>query len=43
VTNARAASKFEQRELKALSLLQDFQSGLDDRTAQVAVVIGTLV
>jgi hypothetical protein len=43
VTNARAARKLAQRELKALSLLQDFQSGLDDRTAQVAVVIGTLV
>jgi hypothetical protein len=26
-----------------LGFIQDFQCGLDDRTAQVAVMIGTLV
>jgi len=43
VADAGTPGEFAQRKLNALGLIQDFQCGLDDRTAQVAVVIGTLV
>jgi hypothetical protein len=42
VADAGAAGEFAQRKLKALSLTQDFQRGVDDRAAQVAVVLGKL-
>ena len=42
VTDAGAPGEFAQRKLKALRLAQDFERGLDDRAAQVAVVVGTL-
>ena len=43
MADARSPGEFAQRKLKALGFTQDFQSGLDDRTAQIAVVVGALV
>jgi hypothetical protein len=43
VTDASAAGELTQRKLKALGFTQDFQRGLDDYAAQVAVVVGALV
>jgi hypothetical protein len=43
VADARSTGEFAQGKLKALSFTQDFQSGRDDRTAQIAVVVGALV
>jgi hypothetical protein len=43
VADARSPGKFAQRKLKALGFTQDFQRGLDDRMAQVAVVVWTYV
>ena len=43
MTDAGAPGEFAQRKVEALRLAQDFQCRLDDRTAQVAVVVGTFV
>jgi hypothetical protein len=43
VTDAGAAGEFTQRKLKTPGFKQDFQRGLDDYAAQVAVVVGALM
>jgi hypothetical protein len=43
VTDAGAAGELTQRKLKTLGFTQDFQRGLDDYAAQVAVVVGALL
>jgi hypothetical protein len=43
VADARSPGKFAQRKLKALGFPKDFQGGPDDRSAQVAMVVGALV
>jgi hypothetical protein len=40
VADARPPGEFAQRELEALGFAKDFQGCLDDRAAQIAVVIG---
>ena len=43
MTDAGATGEFTKRKLKTLGFTQDFQRGLDDYAAQVAVVVGALV
>ena len=42
MADASSPGKFPERKLKALGFTQDFQRSLDDRAAQVAVMIGML-
>ena len=43
MADAGAPGEFTKGKLKALGFTQDFKGGLDDRAAQIAMVVGTQV